>query len=284
MKIIITGATSKIGKELLIRLQDNKNIKEIVCISRKKLFLEKNFKVKSVVFDLTTGATAFNIDLIKNFDCCIHLAALTHEGDREDYFQTNVHGTKTILKIAKKSKVSKFIFISSYTAGVNSGDYAESKFFSEKEVLKAEFQSCLILRPSEIVGLSSTEGLDKFESLAKKKKVYPVLCISYFPLKFINFNPIRYDYFVDYLVKETISFEKGQKIISVLGKQKSSFEIFRSLSKFVIPIFLSLKILTLLSYLPILKNKIRLEQIKRLKGERNQVHSESQKIVTVVIP
>lgn len=154
MKIFITGSTGFIGKFLLKALLNQKD--ELITLVRdekKAKKLEKE-KVKVILGNLdeknTLQKTLIGIDLV------FHLAAIRNDWGYswEEYYRTNVLGTKNLLKAAYKNKVKHFIFVSSVKAAHPSTPYGKSKFLAEKEVLKY-FKKGLpvtIIRPAIVYG------------------------------------------------------------------------------------------------------------------------------------
>jgi len=189
MRIVLTGATSKVGRFLLERLLERPEVEKVLCIGRS---LEKLSKIVSHLSDnqiervevyeqdLNSDFTSLEnrLENGKPLDWIVHLAAVTHSAEEENYFLTNYEATVRLAMWAQRQRCNKFCFISSQTAGLGAGEYALSKFMAEKTLLVMNWQQLIIFRPSEVMGLGGKEGLEKFEEMARRFKIYPLLLDS----------------------------------------------------------------------------------------------------------
>jgi nucleoside-diphosphate-sugar epimerase len=111
LKILLTGSSGFLGKEILFRL---KNSHEIYTIGRNKDV--------SQVIDLR-----FPFYLNQSFDCVIHVAGKAHlvpksKEDMQDFWDVNVNGTRNLLKALENQLPTRFVFISSVAVyGKSSG-------------------------------------------------------------------------------------------------------------------------------------------------------------------
>ena len=69
----------------------------------------------------------------------------------------------------------RFVYISTRCATHGSGAYGESKLAAEQELQKLEWESLLIIRPAEIYGGGSNEGIDRMLAVARRWRVVPAL-------------------------------------------------------------------------------------------------------------
>ena len=116
MKILVTGATGFIGKNLVQRLVEDGNIVHVLYRDEKKLssLHHKNIKAfKGDINDISSLETATE-------DCCYvyHLAAFAGvwSKNKDDFFNINFTGTINVLETALKYGVKKIVLTS--TAGV----------------------------------------------------------------------------------------------------------------------------------------------------------------------
>lgn len=157
---IIVYDLMKFGSDSLRHIKNNKNLKIIKGDTNNKTLLNKISKQCSIVVDLSgiVGDPACNIN-------------------RKTTKKDNFTNLKDFLKIFKKNKVQRFIYMSSCSVyGKSKGKklinekfsvkpislYAETKIRSEKEMLKKEYKSLnpVILRLSTVFGLSYRLRLD----------------------------------------------------------------------------------------------------------------------------
>ena len=118
MKILITGATGFIGKEI-VKECENSDF-EVIQIRSNRKYSDKESKKENfariIPIDITDYKNLCKLEKIENVDVTIHTAGLAHQfGDtkKEDFDLVNVQGTKNISDLAVKLKVKQFILISS---------------------------------------------------------------------------------------------------------------------------------------------------------------------------
>ena len=203
MKLLITGASSTLGKNLTSEL-----------LKIDKFFIrlfEHNSPVSNKHCEIFKGDLQ-NIDNLVNacagMDLVIHLAALTHSSSSKAYFNVNLVGTENLLAACQKNNVRRLIFVSSAAASEKGGEYGISKLRCEERVKNSSLD-WVILRPSEIYGPNMEEGIGKLISWIQKFSVIPVIGDgSYF------LSPVYVDDIVhvmleiiknDLLIKETLN-------------------------------------------------------------------------------
>jgi nucleoside-diphosphate-sugar epimerase len=116
MKILITGSSGFVGKEVVKILKQHKH--------------------KIIEYDLDKEKNILNekqlLEEMKNANAVIHLAG-TIENTNPNLFKINVEGTKKVVEAAKKAKIKKLIFLSS------TGVYGNTKGkINEKSLIKPE--------------------------------------------------------------------------------------------------------------------------------------------------
>jgi len=179
MKILLTGATGFIGQRLINAVNG-----EIHVLSRRK---HSNFK--TVICDLQSKVIPD--DALDSVDTVFHLAGFSH--DLRDatkiqnlYQEVNVEATVRLAKLAVKSNVKRFVFVSSVKAGGCStfgvcssekdqgdpeGVYGKSKREAELKLLKIGKESGMhvsIIRPSLVYGPNAKGNLQlMFSGIAR---------------------------------------------------------------------------------------------------------------------
>ncbi len=169
MKLLITGASSTLGKNLTTELLKTGNI--FIRL------LEHHLPVKREHCETIKGDLQDVASLTKacsGVDTVIHLAALTHSISVKAYFEVNETGTENLIKACQKNKVGRFIYVSSAAASEEGGEYGISKLRGEEKVQESMLDWA-ILRPSEIYGPDMAEGIGKLLSWVKRFAVIPVI-------------------------------------------------------------------------------------------------------------
>jgi UDP-glucose 4-epimerase len=161
--ILITGATGFVGQKLVKAIDAN-----IKILSRKQ-----QLDFETIICDFEKERIPHNA--VNDIDTVFHLAGFTHDfrdakKNESLYRKVNVEATIELAKLAVKSGVKKFVFVSSVKAGGNSildmcateidqgipeGVYGETKREAELELLKISKESGMhvaIIRPSLVYG------------------------------------------------------------------------------------------------------------------------------------
>lgn len=139
MKILITGGTGFVGKNLIKKLI---NKRELFILTRKDIH-EKGF-YRGDLMDYPSLPP-----VLKNVDTVVHLAFSKN-------YPENIAMTKNLVDAAKKRKIKKLILVSSMSAKRNNpDDYGKVKQQVE-EIIKKSGLNYTVLRPSIIYGKGST--------------------------------------------------------------------------------------------------------------------------------
>ena len=117
-KILLTGATGTVGKEVLKQLliKDCYNISVFSQLSskNKKFFTTYNKNIDVIYGDLSNENNVANINT--EFECVIHLAAIIPplaDDHPEKAYAVNVKGTENLIRTIEKSSPKSFFIYSS---------------------------------------------------------------------------------------------------------------------------------------------------------------------------
>lgn len=178
MKILITGITGTLGRQVLSMLLENSRI-EIYGISRdeqKQRAIPRHPNLHLRVGDIRdsdTMAELFNDMEYVNF--IYHFAALkcvdTLESWPMEAVRTNILGTQNVLLFAKKVMCNKVIFTSTDKAVYPINAYGHSKAIAEKMVLNAS-PTNVVCRYGNILGSRGSFLPSLVKTLKEKKCAY----------------------------------------------------------------------------------------------------------------
>ena len=170
MKLIITGATGFIGRNLAESLARDGH--QVLATGR-ALGVGNILGEGGIEFrPADIGRTGSLLDVFEPGDCVIHCAGKSGDwGTYDDFHLANVIGTRNVLQGCIRHRIEKLIFISSPSIYFNDQDrldlkeddalplrqlshYATTKLISEKEVLAAREKGIdvISLRPKAVFG------------------------------------------------------------------------------------------------------------------------------------
>jgi nucleoside-diphosphate-sugar epimerase len=184
MKILITGASSTLGKKLTSELLKTEQFSIRLLEHRSPVHQENCEIFQGGLQDINSLSKACS-----EIDTVVHLAALTHSSSRKAYFENNEVGTKNLITSCEKNNVRRFIFVSSATASEEGGCYAVSKLRSEEFVRKSGLD-WVILRPSEVYGVEMEEGIGKLVAWVKKFPIIPVIGDGFYFLSPVSVDDV----------------------------------------------------------------------------------------------
>jgi nucleoside-diphosphate-sugar epimerase len=172
MRVLITGASSPLGLAVLRRLLGETDF-EFWCARHKKEIPLVDPRIKILDLDLESDFSGILSNMC--FDMVLHFAGITHATHKKEYWSVNVDGTDRLARVTHEKGCRRFVYISTRCASEGSGAYGESKLAAERELQKLEWQSLLIIRPSEVYGSYGNEGIDRLLSMARRWRVVPAL-------------------------------------------------------------------------------------------------------------
>ena len=183
-KVLVTGATGFLGKYVVEELVEHGY--QVRAFGRNRTIGQSlvNASVTFIQGDLTNQE-----DLTKacqEMDMVVHAGALsTVWGPWEDFYQTNVLGTKYVLEACREANIERLVYVSSpsiYAAPRDQLDikesdapqenrlnnYIRSKLASEKLFQDYPDVSSVILRPRGLFGIGDTSILPHVLNLSQK--------------------------------------------------------------------------------------------------------------------
>jgi nucleoside-diphosphate-sugar epimerase len=214
MRILFTGASSIVGRRVLERLLESTEKVEVWCTRHRG---EVAADPGVHVIDLDLAAPFDEQSLPDTIDMTIHFAGVTHAHDSKSDWKINHLGTAHLAGAARARGCRRFVYISTRCATPDSGAYGESKLAAENELKKFDWESLLIIRPSEIYGAQGSEGVDKLIALARLWHLTPWL----FGNSKISFAPLHIDDFAGIVADEigTPSKAKGLRTVELCGPE-----------------------------------------------------------------
>ena len=226
MRILVTGASSPLAVGVLNQLLLNSDL-ELWCGRHRKNIPIADPRLH--VIDLDLESSSLNDTLSRtHFDLVVHFAGVTHATDEQQYWKINREGTVRLAEAVRRNGCHRFVYISTRCATRGSGAYGESKLAAEEELQKLEWESLLIIRPAEIYGGGSNEGIDRMLAVARRWRVVPAL----FGDANLLFAPMHVDDFTRLAAALIVKHQAGVRIETVCGPEDlNGIELARRISK-----------------------------------------------------
>ena len=209
MRILVTGASSPLAVGVLRRLLLNSEL-ELWCGRHRKDIPLVDPRLHVIDLDLEA-------DLIEtpHFDLVVHFAGVTHASDEQQYWKINLEGTVRLAEAVRRNGCRRFVYISTRCATRGSGAYGESKLGAEQALQELEWESLLIIRPAEIYGGGSNEGIDRMLATASKWRIVTAL----FGHANLLFAPMHVDDFTRLAAELIQEHKAGVRIETVCGPE-----------------------------------------------------------------
>ena len=179
MRVLLTGATSMIGRATVARLRSRG---DVVTVLQRSAFDDADACIQGSITDPSVLVNA-----VADQDAIIHLAAKVDiVGDLTEFTAVNVEATKNLIVAAQAAGVSRFVYMSSPSVahGGNSivgggagsadpestrGHYATTKATAELAALAASTDAMPVvaIRPHLVIGPGDTQLIERLIDRAK---------------------------------------------------------------------------------------------------------------------
>lgn len=170
MRVLVTGATGFIGREIVRQLLKN-NIEVIQVSSPKSKFKSSGEKHSSNFYaaDISIYKDLSNLEKLGKVDAVIHSAGLAHqfgEIEKAKFDAVNVEGTKNVVRLAEMLDARQFLLISS--TAVYGIKKASSNRDGKTEIIIDENTRC---QPETLYAMSKLEAERVAIELCETKKI-----------------------------------------------------------------------------------------------------------------
>ena len=170
MKIVVTGANSSVGQNLLRHCTNAVDIDVIAGVRSERAFsvLPNSSAITPRV--ISYGDPSDLTEALKGSNCVVHLAGILIESKHTNYATANIAATEAVVKAANQAGIQHLVFISVIGAEANSRNaYFRSKGIAEKLVAESGI-SATIIRTPILLG-HGTAGANSLLSLSNRSKI-----------------------------------------------------------------------------------------------------------------
>ena len=212
--VVITGANGFVGKNVGKFL--SKNGFHVIGLVRKGR--EKSINFARVISSKTFSENNL-VPKIKDSSALLHFIGQGRQTVNSDYDKVNVSLTKNVIKLCKKSKIGKIIYISGL--GVDESatlGYFISKYKAEQEIIHSGLDYT-ILRASYIIGKDDPLSKNLKRQIKKGRVIIPGSG-NY------KFQPIFIGDVAKVLIKSIMEKSFSNKILDLTGPQIVSYNTF----------------------------------------------------------
>jgi nucleoside-diphosphate-sugar epimerase len=213
MRILVTGASSPLAVGVLRQLLLDSDL-ELWCGRHRKEIPIADPRLHTIDLHLESGF----IEPVPAFDLVVHFAGVTHASDEQQYWKINLEGTVRLAEAVRQSGCRRFVYISTRCATRGSGAYGESKLAAEHALQELNWESLLIIRPAEIYGGGSNEGIDRMLATGRRWRIVPAL----FGHANLSFAPMHVGDFTRLAAALIREHQKGVRIETVCGPEDLS--------------------------------------------------------------
>lgn len=152
MKVVIIGGTGLVGSKVIAKLYEDKKIKKIVSITRKKVEFPDT-KYENIKLNNFETNEIENINVSGSiFICCLG-TTIKKAGCKESFRKVDKEFVVSFARLAKKNNAEKVYIVSAKGANESSFIfYNQVKGEMEKEVREIDNSHTIFLHPSLLIG------------------------------------------------------------------------------------------------------------------------------------
>lgn len=184
MKVLVTGATGFLGKYIVKELVSHQY--EVIATGRNQEVGE-TLVGERVTFRAAdfTKLTSLDQAFAGEVDLVVHAGALSAVwGEPSEFYRHNVLGTENVLKMCRKYKVKRLVYISSPSIYADGRDqiaikeytpkknrltpYIWSKLLAEQKIKEYKEVDTVILRPRGLIGVGDTSVIPRVLKISRK--------------------------------------------------------------------------------------------------------------------
>ena len=170
-KILLAGASGLVGKNILQVLNSNES--ELILLSRKKLQDNKNIKELITNFDnigeINYQETIDEVYIAIGKKLSLFELIYIKKGNRRSFQKVDSDYIKSIAEFALNRGAKSIALVSAVGADKNSKNlYLNVKGKVEEEILSLDFEKVVIARPSHLLGKRANERMNLFVFIFEK--------------------------------------------------------------------------------------------------------------------
>lgn len=187
MKILVTGATGFIGRNLIKSLLEEGH--DVICLVRETSRTDflKEARAPIVVADIMDASSVDRTVRYVQPDALVHAAASVMEKDEAKLFEVNIISTKSVCEACYKNNVERLVYLSSvavisgnpdipltdYLPYNASNPYGRSKIAAERIVVdfRKKGLKAAIIRPCMIYGEDEPHAMDKILKGIRSRRI-----------------------------------------------------------------------------------------------------------------
>ena len=214
MKVLVTGGTGVVGQAAVTALVERGH--EVRLFSRNAVKDAEAWPRGVEAYPGSVGDADDVAGSAEGCDAILHVAGIVKETPPEVTFEnTNVEGTRHVVREATRAKVGRLIYVSSLGADRGESDYHQSKRRAE-EVVRTFQGSWTIVRPGNVYG-PGDELISLILQMVRSLPVVPVIDLGEQP-----FEPMWTDDLGEALAQAVERDDLGGRTLDIAGPDRTS--------------------------------------------------------------